>query len=55
MEERGKKKKKIIGILFYGWTSLEMSLFKVYPTKYCCNLIVRLPQVRVQILRQVET
>ena len=53
-EEKEKKKKKRIGLLFYRWTSLGMSLFKVYPTKYCFNLIVRRPQVGVKILRQVE-
>ena len=45
-----KKTKKLIALLlFYGW-----SISEAYPTQYCCNLRVRHPRVRVQILRQAE-
>ena len=51
-----KTKTELIGLLlFYGWTSLGVSLFKVYPTKYCWNLRARRPQVSVQIPKHVET
>ena len=54
-EEKKKEKKKLIGfLLFYWWTSLGVSVFKAYPTQYCCNLRARCPQVRLQISRQAE-
>ena len=37
--QRGKEKKKknLIGLLFYGLTSLGVSLSEAYPTQYCFN------------------